>query len=783
MKNPDPGKPSIPIILLAATAGFFLLFTEGGFRWNGYLWLKIANLAFCSLLFGAILCFQGVKKKASFPKTGLETGLGLAVLVIILTWITSPDLRQSMERSVQLLFYIILFYISFFLLITLRNRMLWIALAMAASAVLLVSALAETVTAYAYWYRWVSPEVVSPPFLYRFNGLLGNSNVLIALVNLFLPVCMVYFFTVKTTWMKALFATWLALYAVCLVFSSSRGGVLGTSASLLVLLVFTVIHHGWQKDLSVWYRQKPRLAVATLIFLVAVVATIVVSSSNTFLQHPSHGSGFWDSRLPIWQSALKLWQTSPVIGIGPGRFALAYLDMSTSIPPLEWSVSTHQTLLTVMVESGLLGLAAFLALGYFLVRSVIGLYRKLDNASRMPVAGVIAGLAGFAAHSMVDDFSAWPVVMVPAVFMLAWVFTALPKSQQQQMDAGLIILWVPAAALFICSTLVISAYGPFWSGLQKIKAGQVDDGFHLIQRAIEMDPNLIYYRVEAGYARASYDENLENKQLLSLAKYDLSQAIQRKPELHWVAASLGVLEWQNGNSEAAKAILSAAVNAAPQDASYPLNLGGIYEDTGELELAAQMYAAALDLAPETSNHPFWQMTALRKQVLIAWQKTNQKKDGTGQIPYWQLSSSSLGTEVHQASKYAALSRWMNEPLIASLAAEWEVLNKLGDTAGEKNVLEEIYQVMQLPVFSPGRSYSETYSQFIYRRAGLEQDTVPGYLVIGQDAGQFDALERLVELYRQEGECESSKQVWEVLQRSKAGYAIISIPDSPACQSK
>jgi hypothetical protein len=58
--------------------------------------------------------------------------------------------------------------------------------------------------------------------------------------------------------------------------------------------------------------------------------------------------------------------------------------------------------------------------------------------------------------------------------------------------------------------------------------------------------------------------------------------------------------------------------------------------------------------------------------------------------------------------------------------------------------------------------------------------VPGYLLISQDVGQFKALERLADLYQLKGDCEKSKQVWEILQRSKAGYSIVTIPDAPVC---
>jgi len=783
MKQYFLGRLAVPIILLVVSLGFFLLVTEGGFLWNGNFWVKIAGNLFISLLAGAFLYYRGILKKENFPITGLEPAFGIAVLVIVLSWITSPDLRQSLERSIQLLFYLLLFYIFYIFLLSINKRMLWIALALAACAVLLVSAMVETITAYHRWYVWISPEVASPPFLYRFNGLLGNSNALMALVNLFLPVCLVLFFQVKKVWIKALLAIWLAVYALCLVFSSSRGGVLGIVGGLVTLLVFTFLYHGWQKDLITWYHQKPRLVIATLSFFVLILVTIGVASSNTFVQHPSHGSGFWDSRWPIWQVALQLWQSSPIVGIGPGRFAFDYLNLSTTIPPSTWIFSTHQTMLTVLVESGLMGFAGLIVLSVFLVRSVVGLYRKLDNSIKMPVAGGIAGLAGFAAHSMVDDFTIWPAVMIPVIFMLAWIFTSLPEAHRKQSDISLNVLWVPALVIFICTVLVLYAYAPFWSGLERIRNGDVQNGLQKMQIAIERDPNLAYYRIQAGLTRASLDESVENNQMLSLAKSDLSQAIQKKPEINWIAANLGVLEWQNGNKESAQAILKEAINAAPAEASYPLNLGYFYESSDRTEEAFQFYTNSLYLAPETSTHPYWQQTELRKEVLSTWQQNNKTQENIESIPYWQLSAAKLETDIQQASRYVALSRWSNEPALASLVAEWRILKESGDISAEKIVLEEIFSIMKQPGFSSGTSFSEILSHWIHRRDGSELEMVPGFLFLEEGVGQFEAMERLVFLYSQNGQCKESLEAWETLQRSTAGYSIIEISTAPECKIK
>ena len=783
MKQIISGKLAVPIILLVTSLGFGLLVTEGGFRWNGSLWMMIAELVFVSLLVGFVLYFHGIRNRENFPETGLELGFGIAVLVIILTWISSPDLRQSLERSIQLLFYIYLFYIFYLVLISFNKRIIWITLALSGCAVLLIGALAETITAYSRWYTWISPEVTSPPFLYRFNGLLGNSNALMALVNLFLPICLVLFFQARKGWSKALLAEWLVVYALCLVFSSSRGGVLGIAGGLLTLLVFTILYHGWQKNLTAWYQQKPRLVIVTLAFILIILVTIGISSSNTFLQHPSHGSGFWASRFPIWQAALRLWQSNPVVGIGPGRFAFAYLDISTSIPPATWITSTHQTLLTLLVESGLLGFTALIVLAVFLVRSVIQLYRKLEDHLRMPVAGGIAGLAGFSAHSMVDDFTVWPVVMIPVIFMLAWIFTSLPETHRKQLDVSLNVLWVPAFAFLTCAVLVLNAYAPFWIGVQRIRTGDITGGLQKMQVAIERDPNLVFYRVEAGLTRAAFDEDLQNKQMLSLAKYDLAQAIQSKPELTWIAGNLGILEWQIGNFQSAQLMLLAAINAAPEEASFSLNLGYIHEGSNSTKEAVQYYTDALYLAPGISTHPFWQLTSLRKGVVEAWQLENPVGGSTTPAPYWQLSAANLGTDIQLASRYVALSRWSNEPTLASLAAEWRVLHEVGDNSSEMKTLEEIFQLMQQPGFSSANSFSEVFSHSIHHREGIGYDLVPGFVSLQEDVGQFEAMERLVSLYSQAGQCGKSKDAWDVMQRSIAGYSIGEIAATPECISK
>ena len=783
MKSSVLDRLKLLFLVTASIFGVVVLVLNGGYLWSSSLWVKVGALVSCSLLIGSILFYQGVMKKTNFPKTGLELAFGLAALAIVLTWITSPDLRQSLERVVQLLSYILFFYIFYQLLLVVKRKMFWMVIALSLSAGLLLTALIETFTAYQNWFAWETSGTSFPPFLYRFSGILGNSNALMALVNLFLPLSLVLLFKVKVNWQRALLALWLLLYVSGLVFSSSRGGVLGITGGLGLLILLTILHHGWQKEFSGWYKQRPRLSLVIGIFVVIIFAAIGLASYKTFLQHPSHGAGFWDSRLPIWEIAIHIWQTSPMIGIGPGRFAFAVLSQSSQIPPGTWLTSTHQTLLTSLVESGLLGAAALCVFAYFVIRKSIQLYRKIDRSTRLYAAGAFAGLFGFMAHSLVDDFTNWSVVIIPAVFLLAWVFTLIPDLEMREYDISINLLWVPSGALFVCIVLILQAYSPFWVGIHIVRNGKVLTGIETIQKSISRDPNLMYYRIVSGYLQANYAEEIEDIPLISFARSELMQVVQEKPEYNWVTANLATLDWQLGNSNTAISHIESAMLTAPNEFSYPLNLGWYYEQSGEMAEAEKYYWQALSLAPDTVNHPFWQENVFRAELNQRWLVTRINIFEQGASTYWQQALSSMPQDIKLASRYIALSNWDNEPELPNLVTQWKYFQVTGNLEKELQVLEHIHTLMKQTQFNLTVSYVNTDRWLIHKRDGISFEMLPGFLHLEQDVGQFDALERLITIYQSSGQCENMADTWNTLQRSMVGNSFEQVPDAPLCTEK
>lgn len=153
-------------------------------------------------------------------------------------------------------------------------------------------------------------------------------------------------------------------------------------------------------------------AVAMLPFLPASIYNRILTIFN-----PSDSST--SSRFPIYSVGLKVWGTSPVIGVGLGSELSARLAHNSGwYHRLFKFPHYHNIYLQLAVETGLLGLAAyvsgFLAACKESLRAVTapGCPRDL----RCMIAGCFSGLAGVMVCGLADYFWHYPRVM--AIFWL-----------------------------------------------------------------------------------------------------------------------------------------------------------------------------------------------------------------------------------------------------------------------------------------------------------------------------------------------------------------------------
>ena len=141
-------------------------------------------------------------------------------------------------------------------------------------------------------------------------------------------------------------------------------------------------------------------------------------------------------RLTIWESAGYMLRTHPLTGVGPGVFDEAYPKFATRTndlfrnPNLEGkhAYHAHQMYVSIAAETGLIGLAAFIATISLIVRW----YRQAAPHAREAANPYVASLAviAFPINSQPVLYSGWwfPIVLLLLCGMLAALESTTPEN-------------------------------------------------------------------------------------------------------------------------------------------------------------------------------------------------------------------------------------------------------------------------------------------------------------------------------------------------------------------
>ena len=169
-----------------------------------------------------------------------------------------------------------------------------------------------------------------------------------------------------------------------LALANSRGGVLAVVVQI-VAAALLLLSRSNARSLA--------LKVAPMVLIASVVAgTFWVDNSNTL-----DGA----SRKDIWRATLKMFAANPVLGVGLGGYWIgitAYHDASGRMVPQE----AHNDYLELLSSGGVIGFA----IGVWFAVAVVRIVRRNLFADRgflrAARLGAVLGLAGVAAHSLVD---------------------------------------------------------------------------------------------------------------------------------------------------------------------------------------------------------------------------------------------------------------------------------------------------------------------------------------------------------------------------------------------
>ena len=153
-------------------------------------------------------------------------------------------------------------------------------------------------------------------------------------------------------------------------------------------------------------RNVKRLAVATVVVVAVAFAGSVVEHNEKFFgaDAPMGTSLERDLRPRIWSAAIDAAREAPWLGHGFGREIVAskFIPLTPKVSDHPELRHAHNVFLDIVLQTGLLGLAIFLALVFALAREYRGYLRRADLAP-LGILGLTL-IAGFLVKNLTDDF-------------------------------------------------------------------------------------------------------------------------------------------------------------------------------------------------------------------------------------------------------------------------------------------------------------------------------------------------------------------------------------------
>ncbi len=201
-----------------------------------------------------------------------------------------------------------------------------------------------------------------------------------------------------------------------LIMTYTRGAWIGFAAG--VLTVAGTIRRGR------WF------LVAGLLALAGAALLAPPELRHRFLSMTDPDESGVRERVYMWKSGFAMWRERPLLGAGPGGVKREYSRYALPEAFKKRTSHVHNTPLQILVERGLLGLAAWLWIWVAFYTHAIRLLRRLPHEARPEralVAGSLAAITGFLIGGLSEyNFGDSEVAMV------AWALMALPWAVEQK---------------------------------------------------------------------------------------------------------------------------------------------------------------------------------------------------------------------------------------------------------------------------------------------------------------------------------------------------------------
>jgi tetratricopeptide (TPR) repeat protein len=304
--------------------------------------------------------------------------------------------------------------------------------------------------------------------------------------------------------------------------------------------------------------------------------------------------GSFDVRLGYWKSVPSMVKDYFLLGSGPGTFGTIYSKYRLLLG--RETQMAHNNYLQVLVETGVVGLLAFL---WIWIRFLKRGYKLIitEREDKMLILGCFSGITGFLIHSFVD-FGFY----VPGITMTVFLFLGLMETREKlppfrfsvrkgmKVFLTIVILTVTACMIWAVTRPMLGERC-FGRSLRSAKNGETDKSISLLKKAIEYCPRNAKYHFQLGLLY----EGKKGRIWLDKAIESQEFAVEYNPCMAAYHSKLSLLYWFKGRGQnkklMEKAILEMqnAVSCYPVLPKYHMQLGRLYHLAEMYEKAREEY--------------------------------------------------------------------------------------------------------------------------------------------------------------------------------------------------
>ena len=271
------------------------------------------------------------------------------------------------------------------------------------------------------------------------------------------------YLTQAANWRKGL--TW-SLFVLCWAqfgFIGSRGSYAAAGVVLSVLLWGLFRRNEKREAAGLLLGCVAGWVVFKLVFLLLSSGGSDATLENSLARSPLASSLY--NRELFWDAALRIFLDHPLTGSGSWTFSLLFphqglppFMLENTPPRLASAPHVHNLYLQILAETGVIGLGLFLVALFYFFKRLRPVYKSGDFISFHYGLCLIAGMAGFLAHNLIETMWPAPYFIFTVAIWYGIAAVVAPLSAQPESSplpvriwkrlpvpvllAGAVVLWI-----------------------------------------------------------------------------------------------------------------------------------------------------------------------------------------------------------------------------------------------------------------------------------------------------------------------------------------------------